>query len=117
MRQTTNHALISGILAIFAITWIPAVGAASSDDAPEPDAAVATPYHAHGTIDWIDTSTNTIIIDDRQLALSKSLQIHGGDGTTSKYSLQKGMRVGFNAAPVQDRRNFSGVITDVWVLP
>ncbi len=69
-------------------------------------------YPASGTIDYLNTSHDAIVIDDTSYVLNSDVRIHGSGGNLSRGSLHKGMRVGFHTQP-QGRAT---VVTEMWIL-
>lgn len=76
-------------------------------------AAPEATYPATGTIDYLNTQHDAIVIDDTSYVLKSLVTVHGAGGNLSRGSLHKGMHVGFRTQP-QGR---ASVITEMWILP
>ena len=73
------------------------------------------PYQWTGTIDAVDMTNNTLLIDDRGYQLSDNVTIHAGNNRgATKYALRKGAKVGFNVI------NIGGVdqrtLNEIWLI-
>jgi hypothetical protein len=74
----------------------------------------ASPYQVTGTIDAVDLTNNTLLIDDRGFQLTDNVVIHAGNRTATKLALRKGAKVGFNIT------NIGGVdqrtLNEIWLI-
>lgn len=66
-----------------------------------------------GTIDGIEMTADTIVIDDRTLVLRRDARLHGPRGSMDRSALRKGMTVGVR----HDMQGERMIIRDLWLLP
>lgn len=74
------------------------------------------PFKVAGTVDILESSYTSIVIDDMSYRLSPNIAIHGGKGRiASRKDLKEGIKVGANLSSSSGSSN--KIIYEIWILP